>query len=177
MRTLIFLLCFLGCSLALADEQLDNLFEQLQQTDDARQASTIEDQIWELWMIGPETGATETLDSVVIAMAQGRLRRAMRLLNDLTDTYPNYAEAWNKRATLHYVLGQYEQSLHDIEKTVALEPRHFGAWSGLGLILEDMGRVNEAITAHETVLHIYPAAEFSQDKIVELRQQLLQNSI
>ncbi|MDX1474744.1 MAG: tetratricopeptide repeat protein, partial [Reinekea sp.] len=73
--------------------------------------------------------------------------------------------------------GNFRQSFADIEQTIALEPRHFGAWSGMGLMFEQLGQIDAAIKAHQAVLDIYPASPFSQMKVEALTKQQRRDSI
>lgn len=156
---------------------LEDLFEQLNAAESHRSAARIERQIWAAWGIGPSEEATEKLERAVTAMNSGEYTLSLVLLDQLVEQTPAYAEAWNKRATLYYMMGNFQQSIADIEQTVLLEPRHFGAWSGLGLMLEMLNRTEAAIRAHETVLEIYPMSLFSLQKIKQLKEEQLEKSI
>ena len=82
--------------------------------------------------------------------------RRWSYFNRLTESFPNYAEGWNKRATLHYVLGNLDASDSDIEKTLALEPRHFGALSGLGMVYIQRKELSKAKQAFEDLIEVHP---------------------
>lgn len=110
--------------------------------------------------------------SAVDAMSSGRYTIALNLLNNLVKKQPDFAEAWNRRATVHYLLGDYEQSLADIEQTLILEPRHFGAISGIGLIMLQVGDNERAIHAFERVLQISPKNMGAAKSIKDLEQKL-----
>ncbi len=166
-----------GLSLPLNAASLDDLFDQLKTAETSTQAANIEENIWQFWLQGSTDTATEQLASAVRAMNQGELTLALVLLDELIETTPTYAEAWNKRATLHYIMGNFRQSFADIEQTIALEPRHFGAWSGMGLMFEQLGQIDAAIKAHQAVLDIYPASPFSQMKVEALTKQQRRDSI
>ena len=86
---------------------------------------------------------------------------------------PDYAEGWNKRATVHYLKGDYSASVIDIERTLALEPRHFGAISGMGLIFMARGDEAGALKAFKEVLKIHPHARGAQFHVEELRKKLM----
>lgn len=158
-------------------DELDDLFIALEAAPSYEAASIIEESIWLRWLTGPTDDDTALMIRTTLAMQQGELTFALVLLDQLTEQAPNFAEAWNKRATVNYLLGDYETAFFDIDKTLELEPRHFGAWSGLGLMLEHMGRYQAAIQAHQKVLELYPTSEFSRDKIVELREAQIEGSI
>ncbi|MCG8510788.1 MAG: tetratricopeptide repeat protein [Rhodospirillales bacterium] len=138
------------------DARLDRLFERLQNAETQSQAEMIEAQIWRTWI---ETGDQE-LDQVmalgISAMRGGRMDVALMAFDTLTEKAPECAEAWNKRATVHFMLGDYESSVADIMKTLSLEPRHFGALSGLGMIYVNIGEKEAALAAFEKALSIHP---------------------
>lgn len=136
--------------------ELDALFSRLSAStsqDDARQ---ITDQIWRIW--------TQPDDPVLAARVQDIIRAGgfagpasqMPLIDQLVADYPDYSEGWNMRATAHFLRGAYEQSLSDIEKTLELEPRHFGALSGRALIFHTQGKREEALEAIKAALDIHP---------------------
>ena len=168
--------CFLCFSLAHA-ESLDDLFGQLKSSESEIEASVIEDKIWVLWHQGTSDEERTGMIAVTTAMQQGEYSLALKFATDLIDFAPEFAEAWNKRATLYYMMGNFEASITDVEKTLKLEPRHFGAWSGLGLILEQLGRIDAAIMAHETVLELHPTSTFTQLKLESLLALKRENSI
>ena len=89
-------------------------------------------------------------------MGAGRYTVALALLDGLVKEESDFAEAWNRRATIHYLLGNYNQSLLDIEQALTLEPRHFGAISGIGMIMLKLGETDKALHAFERVLDISP---------------------
>ncbi|EAR08915.1 tetratricopeptide repeat protein [Reinekea blandensis] len=173
---LLLVLCLLLPTWVAADP-LDTLFVELGEATTAAQAEPIEQEIWSQWMTGPNEEATEALKRVVTNMNQGEWTLAMVRLNDLINENPTYTEAWNKRATLHYMLGNADESIADIEQTLKQEPRHFGAWSGLGLILERRGQLRAALTAHREVLKLYPTSPSSRQRVESLEAQLLEQSI
>ena len=115
-------------------EELDALFTELAKTKgEAWQA--IEHRIWILWSQSSSPSARFLMSRAVKAMNAKEFEDALVFLDDLTRLAPDFAEAWNKRATIHFILQNYGQSVADIQRTLALEPRHFGALSGLGMIL------------------------------------------
>jgi len=136
--------------------QLDELFTRLQLDSDDQQLRFIEAAIWEQWMQHENNDVQRLLILGTRRMNEGQFPAAMLVFNELVESYPDFAEPWNKRATLHYLLGDFEASLADIEQTLALEPRHFGALSGAGLIhlqREDLGL---ARAAFESLLEVHP---------------------
>jgi tetratricopeptide (TPR) repeat protein len=106
------------------------------------------------------------------AMAQGRLKEAIAIFDRVVTTLPDFAEGWNKRATAHYLNEDYTASVIDIERTLALEPRHFGAISGMGLIFMARGDQAGALRAFEEVLKIHPHARGAKALVEELRKKV-----
>ncbi len=156
--------------------QLDTLFDQLKQANSSQEAAQLESKIWQLWLDGPDQNANSLILQVAAAMSEGRLELALKLCNQLVDSSPKFAEAWNKRATIQYLLGNHALSVADIRETLVLEPRHFGALSGLGLIFLASGKPEAALEAFERVLELNPASANVQGS-VKRAQQLLGTDI
>ena len=154
------------------DTRLDSLFSQLQITDSGQKARTIEKFIWRIWR---ESG-DETVDQLMVdgvkAMGGGNYEGALIAFNSIVKGAPNFAEGWNKRATLYWLMGDFEKSVEDINRTLALEPRHFGALSGLAMIRESQERPLDALQAFERALEIYPAMPNAAERIRKLNRQL-----
>lgn len=138
------------------EHRLDSLFDLLKDAPSAAEAQTIEIEIWKLWTVTGESDLDSTMFVGITAMRRGNLQRALTLFDQLIIDAPEFAEAWNKRATIHFMLGNHEASIADITRTLLLEPRHFGALSGLGMIFADIGREKAAIRAFESALSIHP---------------------
>ncbi len=153
-------------------EQLPELFEQLQASSTPATAARFESQIWQYWLEAPDVASDSQMKQVSKAMAGADLAVALSLANQLVDNYPDYAEAWNKRATIHYLMGDNTASVADIRETIALEPRHFGAISGLGLIFMREQNLDAALDAFEKVLEISPASINAQRSVARLRNEL-----
>lgn len=112
--------------------------------------------IWHIWQEHPSETVTRLMDEGEKALAQADLTAAMERYTEVTLKDPNYAEGWNKRALVHYLMKQYQASLSDIRKTLILEPRHFGALSGRGLIYAEQKRWKLAEKAFKEALEIHP---------------------
>ncbi|NND90976.1 MAG: tetratricopeptide repeat protein [Granulosicoccus sp.] len=108
------------------------------------------------------------------AMSEGELAEALQVASELVTAAPDYAEAWNKRATIHYLMGNYDASVADIRETLLREPRHFGAISGLGLIFLRVNNVPAAVTAFEQVLLITPASVSARVSLEQAKRKLEQ---
>lgn len=139
-----------------SDPRLGALFERLAAAADAQAAEPVQAQIWSVWS---ETGDAENarlFASGTAAMERRAFPEAIDAFSALTRRAPDFAEAWNKRATVYYAIGDYRASVEDIKRTLALEPRHFGALSGLGLIYVTIGEPDAAIRSFEAALKIDP---------------------
>jgi tetratricopeptide (TPR) repeat protein len=102
---------------------------------------------------------------------------ALDFLDQVVTLDPTYAEGWNRRATVHYLMKNYGKSMADIERTLQLEPRHFGALSGLAQIMMDTDRKEAALRAWQRVLDIYPMLRNAQDQVSTISEELAGESI
>jgi tetratricopeptide (TPR) repeat protein len=136
-------------------DELDQLFGKLQNPKDSEAIST-EQRIWQLWMQSDNAAHEVTLAQATDAMGTGNYKSSEELLNQLVAAEAGFAEAWNKRATLYFLMGRLDDSLADIVKTLELEPRHFGALSGRGMILVRQGKYREALVAYREAQSMNP---------------------
>ncbi len=163
------------CQPTFADQKsadLPELFGKLQTVENPQQAVLIETEIWKKWYERDDDAGGEHMDNVVAAMGNGRYTVALTLLDELVTKESDFAEAWNRRATVHYLLGNYKQSLNDIEQTLTLEPRHFGALSGIGMIMLKWGETDKALHAFERVLDISPLNVGATKSVKDLESRL-----
>ena len=128
--------------------------------------------IWREWSKSGSKSIDLLMTWATRAMGMNEPAKAMDMLNQVVALAPDYAEGWNRRATLHYTQSNYSLSLADIERTLALEPRHFGALSGLAAILQRLNRNEEALETWYKVLEIYPANKSAQTSVITLEEQL-----
>jgi tetratricopeptide (TPR) repeat protein len=160
-RTIIVVMALLPStqvSVAQTDQavDLDILFGKLRTAAVGDDITRIEGQIWSIWMQGGNTDENRLLAEATDAMNIGALDVSEKKLNALLEKTRNFSEAWNKRATLYFMMGRYEESLKDISATLDLEPRHFGALSGRGMVFLRMNREAEALAAFKEALSINP---------------------
>lgn len=140
----------------LSQEVLDSLFGKLHRAQSPERARVLAGAIWKLWnRAGTPTGNI-LLVQAEKAMQAGQKRVAGAILSTIIDQYPDFAEAWNKRATLRFLTGDYQGSIADIKQVLKREPRHFGALSGLGLIYRRQGHRKLALKAFRRALAIHP---------------------
>lgn len=154
------------------DLRLDGLFERLQEAQTASDAHDIEQTIWRIWTNSGDMEIDTLMAEGIVAMAREKFDRARNVFDEITRRAPEFAEGWNKRATLNYLTGDFKASVADVERTLTLEPRHFGALSGLGLISLAIGEEERALEAFEAALFIHPRMTGANTHIRGLREKL-----
>ena len=151
-----FFLLFAGVGSALAQTPaLDSLFDELQ-TADAQAAERIEREIWNEWSKSGSPAMDLLLQRGRDSIEAGDIPAAIEHFTALTDHAPDFAEGWNARATAYFMAGEIGPSINDIAKTLNLNPRHFGALSGLGMIFEQLGQPEKALEVYKAALAIHP---------------------
>lgn len=164
----------LACALApgaRAESRIDRLFERLKAANDAREAQPIEAAIWQTWLDPHDGGVNSLMRLGLDAQQRGDLYGAFALFDAIVNLKPDYAEGWNRRATILFQLGRMEDARKDAEKTLALEPRHFGALSGLGMIALRLEQPDKALDAFEKALAIHPHMPGAKAQVEALRAQ------
>lgn len=154
------------------DPRLDELFERIKQTHSSEVAQDIERRIWSIWLDAGDPELNRMMQHGVDAMVSDQLDLAIDLFTVIIEKSPTFAEGWNKRATAFYLNGELAASMGDIERTLALEPRHFGAVSGLGLVFLSSGDKIGALKAFERVLEINPHAQGARAQVRRLEEAL-----
>ena len=155
------------------DPALDRLFADLARTAGQAEVARLTTEIWERWIAADGDGdADRLLQSGIELMNRGDLDGAERVFSQLVDHHPDFAEAWNKRATVRFLLGDDAGSRRDIARVIDLEPRHFGALNGLGMINLRNGDPAAALQAFEAALQVNPHLAQTVDITRQLRQQL-----
>ena len=138
------------------DPALDSLFDRLATTSNAEEASDISNEIWQRWSANDDPDVSQLMEIGIRALNYSTYRKALRSFDRVIEMAPQFAEAWNKRATLYYHIREYRRSIDDIKETLRLEPRHFGAWSGLGLVSLAQENYPGALVAFKKALSINP---------------------
>ncbi len=159
------------------DPRLDVLFGRLQTTDDAGDAAEATNLIWIIWHQSDDHRINDLMRRGLAEMSVQDYPAAVKTFGEMIDLDPSFAEAWNKRATVYYLMGDYRASVKDIDKTLELEPRHFGALSGLGLIMTALGNDEAAISAFEATLAVHPFAEGAKQNLEALRARQKKRSL
>ena len=155
-----------------SDPRLPGLFAQLQAAPSAEAAQPLAAQIWGIWMQASDPAADQLMATGLGAMNAGDYRLALETFGQLVEDKPAFAEGWNKRATLLYLLGRYRESMADIAKVLALEPRHFGALSGLALCDEQLDKDADALQAMRRTAAVFPEMPGLKRRIKELARKV-----
>ena len=174
----ILILSFLFISNANAKDrksELDKLFSQLKNTKTLSSAQIVENKIQKIWSIHPSDDRrgfrlTELLNQGSVLINRGELNKAYKLFTKIIAAESDWSEAWNKRATVLYLMNRYQYSLDDIKITLALEPRHFGALSGQALNYIELKQYEKAIQSYKAAQEIYPLLDSAKKMIPELEQ-------
>jgi tetratricopeptide (TPR) repeat protein len=148
---------------------LDTLFAKLQSATDPMAIQSLESAIWEQWIMVPEGQPRELMLRGIAEMQQRQLQQSVVTFSKLIELAPDLSEPWNKRATAYWLLGNFQASLSDICETVRREPRHFGAYSGLGMIRAEMGEYPRAVAAFELAKKHNPHIVGIDDEIDRLK--------
>lgn len=157
---------------AVRARQLDQLFASLKTTKVEEEADAMVAEIWKLWLQSGRQGLDASLQQAMDFVGSGLAALAMPILDDIVAQAPEWAEGWNKRATVLYILGEHDRSLADIERVLALEPRHFGAISGIGLIRIAKGQPREALAAYRRALAVNPFLKERLELIPALEREV-----
>ena len=158
--------------------QLDKLFNELSKTSSSIAAKEIESKIWEMWTTHPsEKNLTNLLAKGSYFMSQNQLTSAHNVFSKAIELDPEWAEAWNKRATVLYLMGNYELSQNDIDEVLKLEKRHFGALSGQGMVQTALKNYQKAIDSYVEAHKVYPAMKTPLIMIEKLQVLIQQESI
>jgi tetratricopeptide (TPR) repeat protein len=153
-------------------KRLDKLFSELKRERNEHVADRISRQIWQQWLDSGSATVDLLMQWANDAIQTKKYPVALDFLDQIIALDPSYAEGWNRRATVHYMMGDYTMSMADIDKTLQLEPRHFGALAGMAEILKDTGRKELALKAYERALQVYPMMRSAQSAVETLTQDL-----
>ena len=179
-KTIVAALTGLGLALALlagpaeadqSDKQLPGLFAKLKMARSASEALPVEAAIWKRWSETADDDARFPFSRGMESMEEQQFKESLGYFTEAVRRAPNFAEAWNKKATIEYLLGDYAASVASIERTLALEPRHFGALSGLGLINQQLDRDEAALKAFEAALQVHPNLTSAKTRVKQLKEK------
>lgn len=148
------------------------LLNQLKETDSSAEAANLEEEIWEAWLLSGSPTVDMLMQRGVEASDTGDLELARDMFDRAIRIRPDYAEAWNRRALLFFNDGHYDEAISDLEVALSHEPRHFGAWTGLGMIFESIEEPDAALRAYRKVLEIHPHASAAKEGEARLMIQV-----
>jgi len=156
---------------------LNKLFDQLEKVNNSKTAELLEREIWSIWNEHPkDIRLTEKLELGAELIQYGNYDYALKIFDNILATDPEWSEAWNKRATVFFLMKQYTKSLSDIEKVLKIETRHFGALSGQARIFIKLQEYEKAIISLKRALKFYPAFR-SGELIPEIERLIKEESI
>ena len=159
-------------------EEIDKLFIQLKSALNFENSKKIEDKIWDLWTTHPsKDNLTELLADGSSAMMENNLDTALNKFTEAIKLDPSWAEAWNKRATVLYLMGKYDLSQADIDKVLMIEKRHFGALAGQGLVQTALKNYQKAIDSFIEAHKVHPFMKSPLIMIEKLKLQIKKESI
>ena len=157
--------------------KLDQLFIELKKNN-LKLSSKIEQQIWKLWSTHPtDKKLTAMLNEGSMLINDRKLFKAIKIFTEAIEIDPNWAEAWNKRATVYYLIGEYEKSQNDIDKVLKLEKRHFGALAGQGLVNIQLENYEKAILSYKMIEEVYPSMRSPKIMIKQINELIKRESI
>ncbi len=150
--------------------RLDTLFVKLNKAQTVRQAQLVEYEIMQIWNKSGNKEIDQRMNLADTVMRNGSAQEALEIMAVITKEKPNFSEAWNLHATILFLMGKYKESLSSIDRTLALEPRHFGALIGKGHIFAQQKRFKEALTVFKTARNLYPLHPRIYKHITRLHQ-------
>lgn len=153
------------------DPRLDPLFARLRAVEDPVVAAELTRRIWRIWRASGNALVDTVMDQGSRALANDRLLRAERYFDQVVAMAPDYAEGWNQRATVRYLRGRFAASAADIRRVLLLEPRHFGALAGLGLVYMELGRDAAAAEAFRAALAVNPHLDGARRNLERLQRR------
>jgi tetratricopeptide (TPR) repeat protein len=159
------------------DARLPGLFNDLKKAPSGDAAAEIEAKIWGIWLQANDPAIDKLMTEGSDAMGTADFKTALNRFNSIIAKKPDFAEGWNKRATLYYMMGDYKDSLADIDHTLELEPRHIGALSGLGLVNMQLEKEESAADAFQRVLDIDPQSVSAKLNLAIVNDILKRKSI
>ena len=155
------------------DPRLKTLFSDLKLIKNEANASSTIDKIWSIWSSTNDNKVQQKFNLGNQHMKKGQFAESINIFSEIIDLEPNFAEAWNKRATLYYIVGDYEKSINDITKTLELEPKHFGALDGLAEIYFLQDQFYKAEQIYKRILEILPYSKKAKIRLDFIEQSFI----
>ncbi|MCO5064661.1 MAG: hypothetical protein M9924_09605 [Rhizobiaceae bacterium] len=158
-------------------QKLDQLFNELKRAQNERTANRVASHIWQEWANSGSANIDLMMDWSKKAMDEKKFDIALDFLDQVVTMRPDFAEGWNRRATVHFMMHNFSKSMADISQTLELEPRHFGALSGMAQIFKMRGSKQMAFNAYQRVLEVYPMMRDAQNEVATLSEELAGEAI
>ena len=159
-------------------KNVDLLFQKLKNESNQNIARSIEDKIWELWTThDTDNSLTQMMNYGTLLMNNRNYDEANRIFTKIINADPNWAEGWNKRATVYYYQKKYKLSQADIDKVIELENRHFGALSGQGMVQIKLDNLEKALDSYKKVLEVYPSNKTAKTLVDEIEKLIKEETI
>ena len=149
----------------------DEMFEELKNAPSEQEATSIALDIWAAWMESGSAAADLVMERAVTAQSNGDIELARELYDRVISIQPDYAEAYNRRASVFLMEEKMGEALRDVNKALELEPRHFGAWTGLGRVFEELGAKDQALEAYKEALKIHPTLSPARSAVARLQKE------
>jgi tetratricopeptide (TPR) repeat protein len=153
-------------------QRLDKLFGDLKREASPEAATGIANQIRREWQDSGSASINLLIQWADKSMTEEKNAAALDFLDEAIRLKPDYVEGWNRRATLHFKMGNYRKSMSDINQVLRIEPRHFGALAGMAAIMSQTGRDEMALKAWERFLEVYPTERQAQKELGDLAEKL-----
>ena len=151
---------------------LDTLFDKLAEADSEETADLVAASIWRIWSDSGSDTVNLLLARSLEAIKDEDYETALQILDEVVQLAPGFAEGWNKRATVFYKLKRFSASIHDIQRALILEPRHFTAMTGLAAMLKETGREKAALEVYRRALELHPRLESARKAVRELEVEV-----
>ena len=159
------------------DIRLNQLFNELK-VNQAKVASVVEQEIWKIWSTHPtDVKLTARLEEGSQFVRDQQYSKAIEIFSEVINLDQNWAEAWNKRATVFYLMGEFKKSQNDIDKVLAIEARHFGALAGQGLVNIQLKNYEKAILSYQKAKEINPSMQSPEIMIRQIEELIKQQTI
>jgi tetratricopeptide (TPR) repeat protein len=160
-----------------AETRLDTLFSQLKRERNEKAAERIAGRIWQEWNASGSASIDLLMQWSQKAIEEQKFDVALDFLDQVILLKPAYAEGWNRRATVHFMMRSFGKSMSDIDHTLQLEPRHFGALAGMAQIMKESGSKELALDAYQRILAIYPMMRSAQNEVTTISEELAGEAI
>lgn len=160
-----------------AENRLDTLFAELKRERNERAAERIAGRIWQEWNASGSASIDLLMQWSQKAIEDEKFDVALDFLDQVILLKPDYAEGWNRRATVHFMMRSFGKSMSDIDHTLRLEPRHFGALAGMAQIMKESGAKELALDAYQRILVIYPMMRSAQNEVTTISEELAGEAI